>query len=125
MDENQKKKWILASRNLSGITIPAFLWFVLGGSASVLAKEAPPIAYFGAAGIGFMLGVIQWSIITRKSWARVAFCTLIPINIFGSFWGWLSLAVMLIFWKKMWLLLKLRIKTSDLRNGSEATQNLL
>jgi hypothetical protein len=117
-------KWLNASRSLFVITAPAFLWFVLGGTASLMSQNKPHYTYLGIAGIGIILGIIQWAINTRQKWAVWTFYVLVPINILGSFWGWLSLLFMLIYWKKMIKLLKTQTKTKDLKNRPEIIDSL-
>jgi len=124
-DEKLKRRWLNASRTLSVIVWPCFLWFVVGGLASNVYNNylnIPHVTYYEIIIKAIILIIIQWAINTRQKWAIWAFYVLIPINILGTFWGWLSLLYMLIYWKEMTKLLKRKIKTRDIKNNPDIIQ---
>lgn len=117
IDNKVRKKWINASTYLSWITSAIFFWSVFAGSLQISAGNIPSKNYYGVIFIAVILCIIQWSITTRKPWSKLCFCLMVPINLVGgSAYGWFMLIMMIIYWKKMWKLLDLQIRTTDLEN---------
>lgn len=114
-----KSKWLNTAKSLSALTVPAFIWFVLGGSASIFSDNKPPIMYLGVFLIACVLVVIQWSINARKNWAIWMFYLLVPINILASYFGWISLLYMIFNWPCMHKILKFRISENDIKNETD------